>query len=49
MRVVLKAVLVFLGILVFIAALALARCVFIFSRKKRAYCVSYPLQSKGTV
>ena len=43
MRIALKAVLVFLGILVFIAALALARCFFIFSRKKRAYCISYML------
>ena len=45
MRTVLKAVLVFLGILVFIAVLALARCFFIFSRKRRTYCVSYMLQT----
>jgi 1-acyl-sn-glycerol-3-phosphate acyltransferase len=43
MRVALKAAMVFWGVLVFIAALALARCLFIFSRKKRAYCVSYML------
>lgn len=44
MRIALKAVLVFLGILAFIAALALTRCLFIFSREKRAYCISYMLR-----
>jgi 1-acyl-sn-glycerol-3-phosphate acyltransferase len=43
MRTILKAVLVFLGILVFVAFLALTRCLFIFSRKKRAYYISYAL------
>ena len=43
MRTALKAVLVFLGILFFIAVLALARCFFIFSRKKRVYRISYML------
>ena len=43
MRAALKAVLVFLGILGFIAILALARCFFIFIPRKRAYCVSYML------
>jgi 1-acyl-sn-glycerol-3-phosphate acyltransferase len=43
MRAVSKAVLVFFGILAFIAVLALARCFLIFCPKKRAYCVSHLL------
>ncbi len=44
MRIALKAALVFLGILFFITALALARCFFMFSPRKRAYCISYMLR-----
>jgi 1-acyl-sn-glycerol-3-phosphate acyltransferase len=43
MRAALKANLVFLQILFFIFILALSWCLFIFSRKMRAYCVSYML------